>query len=954
MRARFIVLMLLFGCGCEPGPTAPPLVCDDSPCALFEHLDRFDVGGLAAHVASPPSAPSSEDWRQDFGGTPAGRFLGAEGGSFEGEGAARHLALRATGRPPVWLSPPIPMAADREYTLRWRSAVDGVASPDRTPREFAGLTVRFYKVPRGQSPHALLRKGSQAKKARVQAHRSAEWRPAEGRAPWHEEERTFRRPRNATHMQLRVAGGRPMPGVDEATIDVDDIVLESRLAPTWAARKNDIWAEPGRHPLLRKARSAHASQKKAREIRELVLAPAPSTLGARIAVPDGGTLALGYGLTPGRGKAPVRFEAAVVLGEERHILLDDTVKGAYRPPWKNVDLDLRPWAGQEVLLELVTEGQPAPEGVLEGLSRQPDGRAAWTTGLLQGPGAGRLVVLVIVDTLGARHASGWGGQRNTTPNLQRIAAEGTHYERGLAPSPWTLPSIASYLTGLTPDAHGAGQKLGTDHWDRRPVLPTFDTLAERLRDAGWDTQGWVNNPFLAPRNSALDQGFRTYMDYGTRSAKHAARPAVRQVLEELARPGDGDRFLLLHLLDPHGPYTPDTEHAARFVDPAYAGPVKGDADHTGFRDILNRRVEPSPADKKHLADLHDAVVAYADEQVGAVFDAAKAAGRDMLFIATSDHGEEFWEHGRFEHGHSVYDELLHVPLLTWRSGGKPGRVTGAVSAAGLFGTVLDFAKLPHPGTESLPEAPSHTVFASPTLYGHRQRAAEAGGWKYVLLQPETGETHRRVGKIPRQALFQLSTDPDEAVNRLEAAPGRAAGLHDQLVEEALQGFPGAWFVIASGEPTSLTLVERGGTGWHPDVHDFPWPRTDGAALSQNALKIERVLEADSSRVALRIGHGPTLLLLEPRSEGGAVSAELGPGVQASHLGSTGATLEGRTISFGDSPARWTAAQVLEALRGEDVPRLVIGRLPGEPRPRGREQAPSSGDVEALRALGYME
>jgi arylsulfatase A-like enzyme len=956
MRARLLFALLLIGCGSNPStepsdptesPAAPPtLACAEAPCALFEHLDRFEIEGLASHVAGLELPAVTEDWRQDFTGEPGGRFQG-QGGRIEGKGDGRHLALRSRGKVPVWVSPPIPTAADREYTLRWRSALDRVASPPRDPAEFAGLTVRFYRV-EGDETTALDQDAS-AKKLRVQAHRSAEWRPAEGRAPWHEETRTFRRPRSATHMVVRVAGGPAMAG-GKASVQVDDIVLESRLAPAWTARKNDVWSEPDRHPLLRKARGVNGSLKKARDIREVVLAPAPSTLKADVVVPDGGTLALGFGLTPGRGKAKVKFEAAVVADGKRTVVLQETASGAYRPAWKDRVVDLSPWAGQTVTIELVTKGKKAPDDVLVGLSRQPHGRAVWTTGQLEGSGVGRLAILLIVDTLGASHSSGWGGTREQTPQLQRIAAAGTHYARGLAPSPWTLPSIATYLTGLTPDTHGAGQKLGNDHWDRRPVLPAFDTLAEKLRAAGWDTRGWVNNPFLAPRNSALDQGFVSYMDYNTRSEEHAAAPAVKQVLAELARPGNGDRFILLHMLDPHGPYQPDADHQARFVDPAYDGPVTAGNSKGGFRDILNRRVNPSPADKQMLVDLHDGVVAYADAQVGAVFDAAQASGRELLFVVTSDHGEEFWEHGRFEHGHSVYDELLHVPLLSWRTGGAPGRVEGAVDARGVFGTVLDFAGVDHPGTPSLPEAGEAAVFASPTLYGHRQRAAEQGGWKYILKQPETGENHRRVGTSPRQSLFELSTDPTEATNRLSAAPKQAARLHEALVEEALQGFPGAWFVVASGEPSDLTLRQVGGRGWHPDVHDFPWPRTDGQSLDKTALSVKRVQGSKASGVRLKIGHGPTLLILEPRDDDGRVEAVLGEGVaDVRHTGQ----LQGQKITFEADPVRTTPSEVLAALRG-DTPRLMIGRLAGDLRPRGREDAPSGSDVAALRALGYME
>ncbi len=962
MRPRPTALLLLIGglalgpggCGERPPPVAleeGPVACEASPCALFEHLDRFELEGLAAAVATASPGEPREDWREGFDAAPAGRLLG-DGGSIEGDGADRHVSLRTRSGPPVWVSDPIPLDGDRDYTLRWREAYDALDSPGRTPREFAGLSVRFYRLP-GKDPASALADPAREKAARVQAHRSAEWRPVAGGAPWHEEERSFRRPRDATHLQIRIAGGAPAPGRRSSVVRLDDVVLSSRLAPAWTARKNDVWAEPGRHPLLRKARGNHPVHNKARDVREVVLAPAPSALRARIAVPEGGRLSLGFGLTPGEGTAKVTFEAAVVEGIERTVLLHDTAAGTYRPPWQDAELDLGPWAGRTVTLELRTEGDPAPEGALQGLARQPEGRAVWTTGQLEGAGRGRLAVLVLVDTLGARHASGWGGPRRTTPNLERIAARGAWYGRALAPSPWTLPSIASYLTGLSPDEHGAGQKLGSDHWDRRPVLPAIDTLAERLRDAGWHTQGWVNNPFLAPRNSALDQGFSSYVDYGTRSSVHAAEPAVQRVLEDLARPGDGDRFVLLHLLDPHGPYAPDEEHLARFADPAYRGPVRPGLgrEKGGFRDVLNRRVQPSAGDKQRLRDLHEALIAYADEQVGAVFDAAEATGRDLLFVVTSDHGEELWEHGRFEHGHSVYDELLHVPLLSWRSGAAPSRIEATVDARGVFGAVLDFAGLEHPGTPSLPAAPSGPVFASPTLYGHRQRAVEADGWTYALLQPETGEPHRRVAPTPRQALYERATDPDERRNRLADEPERAAALHDRLVQEALTGFPGAWFVIASGEPTMATLVEQGADGWHPDVHDFPWPRPDGAQLEEGALRVERSVRGETSRIALTVGHGPTLLLLEPRAPGGRVHLELPPGVDAVTRGSTRA---GDALDFGEEPARWTAAEVLEVLRSGDVPRLVVGRLPGEPRPRGRDAAPDGDDVDALRALGYME
>ena len=138
------------------------------------------------------------------------------------------------------------------------------------------------------------------------------------------------------------------------------------------------------------------------------------------------------------------------------------------------------------------------------------------------------------------------------------------------------------------------------------------------------------------------------------------------------------------------------------------------------------------------------------------------------------------------------------------------------------------------------------------------------------------------------------------------------------------------------------------------MHDFPWPRADGRPLGAKALRVERSVDGDASRVRLSIGHGPTLLLLEPLAPGGVVRLELGEGLEPGDVVQREATLQGRSLQFGAEPARWTAAELLNALGRDDLPRLLVGRLPGEPRPRGREDAPDGDDVEALRALGYME
>ena len=937
---QLLLAAAMAGCTCAEPPAAGP--CAELPCDLFAELDTWQIEGLAASVQSGlPEPAESTDLLEDFEGEGPWQFAGGEGASVAGEAGDRRLVLVTESRDrPAWRSSARPVEPDRRYSLSWREALDGITPPRRVPRLKAGVSVEFFRVPPTvEDVEAWLADPVHAARAKLPPSKAAQWRPAEGRVPWRTELRSFRSPPKATHLRIVVGGGPHKGGGRGSQLEVDDLALRSAPAPAWMGRGADAWQIPDAGPLQYRARGDHRAHRHANEVRDVVLSPAPSALRRSLDLPRDARLDLGYGLVPGAQGPAVSFRATLIEADgARHDLLQDKVRGGSLARWKDSEIDLAAWGGRHVTLELVTGGRPAPTDPSAAVARQPEARAAWTSARLEHTtDRGKLAILVIIDTLGARHASGWEGRRKTTPNLQRIGRDGIHYGEARAPAPWTLPSSASYLTGLAPDEHGAGEQLGRDHWSRRPLLPEFETLPEHLREAGWDTRAWINNTFLTSQVTRLDQGFARYVDYGSRTDRGGSKVGIDVVLEELERTA-GDRFLLVHLMDPHLPYKPPQPFLDRFVDPTYKGPLINGRNYRAVQNLWRMKLRPKQKGRRHLLDLHEAAVAFADQQVGRVYDAARATGQDLLFIATSDHGEEFWEHGSFDHGHSLFDELLHVPLVVYETGETVATVQRPVDVTGLFGTVMNFAGLDPGEAAALPRRDEDAaLFANPTLYGVRQRSVEQDGWKYIVRQPHSGYKHRRVRNDPMHLLFHLDEDPGEKTDRMSQSPARALAMHRLVVEQALPGFPGAWFLwVGPGDdPVEMTWTMTGGDGWHPDITDLAWPTPDGVAPEGGTLSAKRGVDGDVASVMLRVVHRPTLLLLAPARAEGEVTVTMADG------------------SVLPPPARASAEELLARIdAGEPGP--LLGRLAGEVRGAGGMDAPNEGDLEALRALGYMD
>ena len=958
MRSTLWLALALSGCArLEPPPGEAPLACE-APCQLLDHVDAFEGVGVVEHVPSWAERVQPEVvLRESLAEGALASLQGADRVQVvTGEDAWDGASVRVDGDGDSWgllHSAPIPVDPERSYTISWAEAGRDIKNPRKSPPVPAGVSVAFYKVPRrhhddpgawlGAPDAATGDATDHAQAARVRSPRAARWRPAEGSFPWREVSHSFRPRHGATHAVVTVAAGRATSRRG-SRFWLDDLELVGSVAAAWESRAANVWREPGAASLLRRARNQHPAHADGRDLRDALLAPAPSLLRTRVRVPAGGRLEVGFGLMPGTGSRlrRVRFRVTVVdEGGARHELLDRRARGSYRPLWQDESLDLARFAGRLVTLELETSGRATPEDPLAAVARQPESRAAWSDLRLVGaPERSRLAVFVLIDTLAAKHASGWGADAATTPELQRIGRDSRVFRRALAPSPWTLSSIASFLTGLKPGVHAAGEARGRDHWNRRRVSPAVETVAERLRDAGWDTRAWINNPFLAPRNSGLDQGFRRYVDYATRGSEHAAAPAIDAAIAELERGSSDDRLLFVHLLDPHGPYLPDDDAREAFVDPTYQGQFAGGLEDGVYQDVVRQKIELTDGDKAHLERLHHGVISWVDGQIGRLWDAARASGDELLFIATADHGEEFWEHGLFEHGHGLHDELIHVPLLVHQEG-LGGVVDQAVPAVGVAGTLLDFAGLEH----DLPRLPgpgeSRAVHFGHNLYGLRQQGVEVDGWKYVLRHAWAGKAHRRAhDAAPRHRLHLLAEDPGESTNRVADQPERARALHERVVREALDGHPGAWFVLAQPDvPVTLRFTEAR-AGWRRDVFDFPWP----GGREDEQLGVRRRQGAEE--LELTIAGGPVLILLNPAGEGDAVRLRSAPEV-------AGLPVDGM-LPGGRTPPDALMARIAARI-DSGLPFVEVGRLPGVPRGTAPAAAgPSDADLDALRALGYVE
>ncbi len=302
----------------------------------------------------------------------------------------------------------------------------------------------------------------------------------------------------------------------------------------------------------------------------------------------------------------------------------------------------------------------------------------------------RIVILVSVDTLRADHLGLYGYDRPTSPTIDALAEGGVIFEDVTSPSPWTLPAHGSMLTGLYPSRHGLKS--------HEQYLPSrLPTLGSILSSNGWATAAVVNSHNLGP-NFGLDRGFQQYR-YVEETADRIepTTPVTEQAMAWLGESRPQPFFLFIHYYDVHTDYRSLPEYEKTFAEP-YEGIADGTtAQLAAFR---GGKITLDENDARHLINLYDAGIRQMDDELGRLLTFLEKEGlwKETLLVLTSDHGEEFGEHGDYLHGRSQFQEVVRVPLLfAGPSVTGPRKIQTPVSLVDLVPTLLDLVGIEIPG-----------------------------------------------------------------------------------------------------------------------------------------------------------------------------------------------------------------------------------------------------------------
>ncbi len=393
-----------------------------------------------------------------------------------------------------------------------------------------------------------------------------------------------------------------------------------------------------------------------------VYLPAPSVAAWDVKIPTDGVLTFDATILPPETRVQQRSDGATVLVE---LDLAGAITVVSEIPLRRNDLeevrvDLSAWAGQHARLRLRTEPGESTDLDYVFLAEP----TLYTP--VQDP---RRLLLVFTDTLRPDHLGTYGYARETSPRLDAWAAEGAVFEQARSVAPWTLPSTRTVLTGLHPE-----------RWRTAPPLQ------ERLAAAGWATGAFVGNVYLSANFDMADGWTRHYCVNWP-----PAEDVIAQLEQFMARYPDRDAMAMLHLMDMHLPYNEPRAYRGLWAGDA---PRDFDASSATRSKILKAHKTDGEALEQYLVDRYDQNLRYLDDQLGELF---ADLGEDTPIVLFADHGEEFWDHGDFEHGHSLYDEVLRVPLIVRAPGVKPGRVDAPVSLLDVAPTVLDLLDLPTHG-----------------------------------------------------------------------------------------------------------------------------------------------------------------------------------------------------------------------------------------------------------------
>ena len=423
------------------------------------------------------------------------------------------------------------------------------------------------------------------------------------------------------------------------------------------------------------------------------------------------------------------------------------------------------------------------------------------------PGSKPDIILITIDSLRADHLGLYGYDRPTSPVLDALASEAAVVRDHIAQAPYTKASIASLFTGRFPSSHKTytvttsfGVAMTGRVEEKLPMTDVLDpelwTLAGALSSAGYETVGLTTNPFLL-QEFGFANGFRHYQFLVGKGEFVGAREVVRAGLAHLARPDRQPMFLWMHFMEPHSPYAPPADRRARFPsrEPARIAP--------------RERIPPwlsagGPPDANYYEALYDAEIADVDAAVGEFVAAMREGQRwqQLVLVVTSDHGEEFFEHGGFEHNNTLFDEMLRVPLLIKAPGLPPGMREIQTQAVDLAPTLAAAAGAAVPaGLAGADLGPllRRASGAEPMAF------AERPGDRYTIRTREWKLISNLEGQ---DALYNLLADPKERVNLAGTETDRTHQLRERLGAVLAGAYKAGAAVRRDVAPVSPRTLER--------------------------------------------------------------------------------------------------------------------------------------------------
>ncbi len=658
------------------------------------------------------------------------------------------------------------------------------------------------------------------------------------------------------------------------------------------------------------------------ETRACLLLPAPGRASWTVTLPQDAKLRAGLGIHP-----RIDLSLPESDGVRYELLVDGkqvwSQKIDVEEAFEDVEVDLGSWAGQEVELTLATSPGANSVGDL----------ALWSNPFIaSGSSQPRRVVVIGIDTLRPDHTGVHGYGRATSPELDLLAEGAYVFEHAYAPAPRTKPSFRSAFTGSYP----------------LPAIQT-PTFGEILGAHGFVTGGYSANVHLVPRFGFSDGFDDWHYDNGAKADEQ-----VDRALTWLERHRDVDSFLFLHIMDPHVFYAAPGRFENMFVEgkPSQKLPTRFNRWEIERLDASGKLDED---EYRYIEGRYDGEVRYTSSELGRLLTTIDGLPGETLLVVHTDHGEEFWEHGGFEHNHSLYDELVRAVLWFRPPGGwagGPHRIDTQVGLIDIAPTLYDLLGVPRsewpamagsslapyldPSRDqeresldtSLSDRPLHVGYL---MYDKERWAVVWQGGKYIL-QTISGE----------EELYDLDQDPSEQKNLVQERASELPAWRERLAQAT--GWP-----VGSG----LRLELKGRKGL-PFELVFPVPVAEAGVLDPEANRSRRAnLEwgeeprATPDQVAtVTLSADGTRVRVEPGSRAsGTVYVLFGEDVPT-------------TMRFeGDTTARDLSVVAQDqAFEGNHLS-LVPGTLivpKDSMAQRVNQKDEDDATIEALRELGYVE